>query len=80
MALPSITQIDDLLLFNATKAPVNKDKTEPNNTFSLEQVLIGSIDPNDIPRYWKAKVFPSMRWMIIYITSFVFKTPELLLQ
>ncbi|PHR10346.1 MAG: hypothetical protein COA40_14620 [Aequorivita sp.] len=48
IATPPTTQIDDILLFNATIAPMSGDMTEADNTFPLEQTVIGSYDPNDI--------------------------------
>jgi len=45
---PPITNIDDVLVSNATINPVSGDETENDNTFTLEQTVIGSYDPNDI--------------------------------
>ena len=45
---PPTTNIDDILLAGATINPVSGDDTEENNTFQLEQTVIGSYDPNDI--------------------------------
>ncbi|EDP95952.1 T9SS type A sorting domain-containing protein [Kordia algicida OT-1] len=45
---PPTTNIDDILLTSATINPVAGDETEENNSFQLEQTVIGSYDPNDI--------------------------------
>ncbi len=48
VATPPTTQINDILVYNATITPLSGDLTEADNTFILEQTVIGSIDPNDI--------------------------------
>ncbi|MEM6717994.1 MAG: T9SS type A sorting domain-containing protein [Bacteroidota bacterium] len=45
---PPTTNIDDILLATATINPVTGDNTEDDNVFELEQLVIGSYDPNDI--------------------------------
>jgi hypothetical protein len=45
---PPITNIDDVLVSTATINPVSGDETEEDNTFELNQTVIGSYDPNDI--------------------------------
>lgn len=45
---PPTTNIDDILISTATINPVSNDETEEDNTFTLEQTVIGSYDPNDI--------------------------------
>ena len=45
---PPIGNIDDILVSTATINPVLGDETEEDNTFELEQTVIGSYDPNDI--------------------------------
>ncbi|MEH1009439.1 T9SS type A sorting domain-containing protein [Winogradskyella sp. ECml5-4] len=45
---PPTTNINDILLSTATINPVTGDETEEDNTFSLEQTVIGSYDPNNI--------------------------------
>nr|WP_321224422.1 T9SS type A sorting domain-containing protein [uncultured Psychroserpens sp.] len=45
---PPTTNIDDVLISSATISPVSGDETEDDNTFILEQIVIGSYDPNDI--------------------------------
>ncbi len=45
---PPTTNIDDVLVSTATITPVSGDETEEDNTFELEQIVIGSYDPNDI--------------------------------
>ena len=42
------TNIDDVLNATAVISPTTADFTEDDNTFNLEQVVIGSYDPNDI--------------------------------
>jgi len=46
--LPPETNIDDVLLFNASINPIPGDYTENDNTFELNQTVIGSFDPNNI--------------------------------
>ncbi len=48
VATPPTTQIDDVLVYNAIIEPVSGDLTEADNTFTLNQTVIGSHDPNDI--------------------------------
>ena len=45
---PPTTNIDDLLNTTAVANPIAGDNTEEDNTFVLEQTVIGSYDPNDI--------------------------------
>lgn len=45
---PPTTNIGETLSFTSTINPVAGDNTEEDNTFILEQILIGSYDPNDI--------------------------------
>ncbi|WP_452231735.1 FG-GAP-like repeat-containing protein [Lacinutrix sp. MEBiC02595] len=45
---PPTTNIDDVLISTATINPVTGDETEEDNTFILNQTVIGSYDPNDI--------------------------------
>src|SRR5690606_33360778 len=45
---PPTTNIDDVLVSTATINPVSGDNTEEDNVFELEQIVIGSYDPNDI--------------------------------
>ncbi|GGB71212.1 hypothetical protein GCM10007424_09040 [Flavobacterium suaedae] len=40
--------IDDILNFTATVTPITGDENEGDNTFTLNQTVIGSYDPNDI--------------------------------
>ncbi|MGS2725367.1 DUF7619 domain-containing protein [Psychroserpens sp. BH13MA-6] len=40
--------IDDVLAYTATANPITDDITPDNNVFSLDQVVVGSFDPNDI--------------------------------
>jgi len=45
---PPTTNNDDILVSTITINPVSGDETEEDNTFELEQTVIGSYDPNDI--------------------------------
>jgi len=45
---PPTTNIDDILISTATINPVSGDATTDDNTFTLNQTVIGSYDPNDI--------------------------------
>lgn len=45
---PPTVNIDDVLKFTARITPLENDETKNDNTFVLEQVVIGSYDPNDI--------------------------------
>ena len=45
---PPTTNIDDILISTATINPVSGDATPDDNTFTLNQTVIGSYDPNDI--------------------------------
>ena len=45
---PPTTNIDDELVATASINPVSGDVTEEDNVFTLEQIVIGSYDPNDI--------------------------------
>lgn len=40
--------IDDVLTYIATVNPVTDDITPENNVFTLDQIVVGSFDPNDI--------------------------------
>src|SRR5690606_12969327 len=48
VAEPPITEIGDQLSFTATINPITGDFTEEDNTFTFEQIVVGSYDPNDI--------------------------------
>ncbi|WP_289039190.1 FG-GAP-like repeat-containing protein [uncultured Zobellia sp.] len=48
LAAPPAINIGDSLRLNATLSPVVSDFSEEDNTFNLEQIVIGSYDPNDI--------------------------------
>ncbi|RNC87062.1 MAG: T9SS C-terminal target domain-containing protein [Winogradskyella sp.] len=45
---PPITNINDILVSTASITPISGDATENDNTFELNQTVIGSYDPNDI--------------------------------
>ena len=45
---PPTVNIDDVLSFGAIISPIFGDFTEDDNTFQLNQTVIGSYDPNDI--------------------------------
>ncbi|MBR9758499.1 MAG: T9SS type A sorting domain-containing protein [Algicola sp.] len=45
---PPTTNIDDNLITTATINPTTGDETVTDNTFELQQTVIGSYDPNDI--------------------------------
>ncbi|WP_299317314.1 T9SS type A sorting domain-containing protein [uncultured Maribacter sp.] len=45
---PPTVNLNDVLNFTATVNPLTGDFTEEDNTFTLEQTIIGSYDPNDI--------------------------------
>lgn len=45
---PPTTNIDETLVFNATVTPVDDDYTPDDNTFVLQETVIGAYDPNDI--------------------------------
>lgn len=45
---PPTTNIGNPLVFTATVNPVSSDYTQEDNTFVLNQTVIGSFDPNDI--------------------------------
>ena len=45
---PPTTNIDDELITIATINPVSGDETPEDNIFELQQIVIGSYDPNDI--------------------------------
>ena len=47
METPAIN-IDDVLVFTVSITPVTGDETLQDNTFALNQVVVGSFDPNDI--------------------------------
>jgi hypothetical protein len=46
--VPPTTNIDDILISIVSIDPVSSDETQEDNTFELEQIVIGSYDPNDI--------------------------------
>lgn len=48
VATPPTTQIGDVLVYDLTITPIAGDLTEADNTFTFEQTVIGSFDPNDI--------------------------------
>lgn len=45
---PPTNNIDEILVTNATISPISGDDTEDDNVFELQEVLVGSYDPNDI--------------------------------
>lgn len=45
---PPTTNIGDILNFTASINPVSGDNTESDNTFTYNETVIGSYDPNDI--------------------------------
>lgn len=45
---PPNVEIDDVLLFSLSILPINNDITQEDNVYSLNQIVIGSFDPNDI--------------------------------
>ncbi len=45
---PPTTNIDEILVSTASISPVTGDETEQDNTYELQQTVIGSYDPNDI--------------------------------
>lgn len=45
---PPTTNIDDILNTTVTVSPILGDNTEDDNAYTLQQVVIGSYDPNDI--------------------------------
>jgi len=45
---PPTTEIDDLLSFEVSISPDEVDETPEDNIYSLDQIVIGSFDPNDI--------------------------------
>ena len=45
---PPTTNIGETLVFTATVTPIDGDYTPEDNTFILQETLIGSYDPNDI--------------------------------
>ncbi|MCD2260539.1 DUF7619 domain-containing protein [Psychroserpens luteolus] len=47
MEMPPVN-LDDVLNFTATISPISSDETSNDNTFELNQVVVGSFDPNDI--------------------------------
>lgn len=48
IAPPPIVEIGDSIIGTATINPIPGDNTENDNTFNLEQTVVGSYDPNDI--------------------------------
>jgi uncharacterized repeat protein (TIGR01451 family) len=47
LAVPPVNNIGDILPFVATISPLTGDITPADNRFALEQVIVGSYDPND---------------------------------
>ena len=47
MEIPAVN-IDDVLSFEASINPISGDETSSDNTFELNEVVVGSFDPNDI--------------------------------
>lgn len=45
---PPVTNINDRVVANVTVNPVSGDATAANNSYTLNQTVIGSYDPNDI--------------------------------
>ena len=45
---PPTTNIDEILVSTASISPSTGDETEQDNTYELQQTVIGSYDPNDI--------------------------------
>ena len=45
---PPTNNIDEILVTTATINPIPGDDTEDDNTYELQEVLVGSYDPNDI--------------------------------
>ncbi|MBC3846167.1 T9SS type A sorting domain-containing protein [Winogradskyella echinorum] len=45
---PPTTNIDDELLTTVSISPISGDITEEDNTLTIEQIVVGSYDPNDI--------------------------------
>ncbi|GGG35665.1 hypothetical protein GCM10010976_04200 [Bizionia arctica] len=45
---PPTTNIDDILSSMVTINPILADETQEDNVFTLQQIVIGSYDPNDI--------------------------------
>lgn len=48
IAPPPVVEIGDVIIGTATINPIIGDYTESDNTFHLEQTVVGSYDPNDI--------------------------------
>ncbi len=48
VSAPPTTQINDVLVYNATVNPTSGDATATDNVFTFNQTVIGSFDPNDI--------------------------------
>jgi uncharacterized repeat protein (TIGR01451 family) len=46
--MPPTTNINDVLNTTVSVSPISGDFTEDDNTYSLEQIVIDSYDPNDI--------------------------------
>ncbi|MBF00976.1 T9SS type A sorting domain-containing protein [Flavobacterium coralii] len=59
METPAIN-IDDILNFTATITPTAGDETPVDNTFTLNQVVTGSYDPNDITCLEGESVIPEL--------------------
>ncbi|WP_020215158.1 DUF7619 domain-containing protein [Flavobacterium rivuli] len=57
METPAVN-IDDVLNFTAAITPVTGDETPEDNTFNLNEVVVGSFDPNDITCLEGATVNP----------------------
>ncbi|MEL1243335.1 T9SS type A sorting domain-containing protein [Flavobacterium sp. DGU11] len=57
MEIPAVN-LDDVLAFSASITPTSGDETLADNTFTLNQLVIGSFDPNDISCLEGHSVFP----------------------
>ncbi|MCW4467390.1 T9SS type A sorting domain-containing protein [Flavobacterium sp. MFBS3-15] len=58
METPAIN-LNDVLAFSASVTPATGDETPTDNAFALEQVVVGSYDPNDITCLEGESVDPS---------------------
>lgn len=54
---PPTVEINETLLFSASITPNDNDFTEEDNTYVLNQIVIGSFDPNDITCLEGDKIF-----------------------
>ena len=48
VAEPPVVELNDILDFNTSIYPSSDDLTRSDNTFALNQVVVGAYDPNDI--------------------------------